>query len=145
MKPLLKKCYKIAVIIPAIIVIILKTIFSIIDWIGYKSECITKALIIISEIIFSAVYCGIICILALTIFLNLFEKVRINTFFRICSWFLLPFSFISKTFIQKIKISIEIQSEKIISDFIAVVLIHLPFIFGLILSYVIFLRKNNYA
>ncbi|MCL2131922.1 MAG: hypothetical protein FWH36_05665 [Lentimicrobiaceae bacterium] len=136
MKKLLKKCYKIAVIIPAIIGIIATTIFSIIDSIGYKSEWLTREFVIISEIIFTAIYCGIICVLALTIFFNLFEKVRKNLFIRIFSWFLLPFSFISMVIIH------EFHLEEI-EYFIPVILINIPFIFGLILSYVIFLKNKQ--
>ena len=101
MKPLLKKCYKTAVIIPAIIGIVAITIFSIIDTIGYKSEWFSRESVIYIEFVFSIVYCSIICILALTIFLNLFEKVRKNLFLRIFSWFLLPSSFISMVIIHE--------------------------------------------
>jgi hypothetical protein len=145
MKPLIKKCYKIAVIIPAIIGIIAVTIFSIIYSIGYKSEWLTPKSIVFVGIIFSMVYCGIICILALTIFLNLFEIVRKNTFFIICSWFLLPFSFISMVFIHEINFAIKFGAGRFGSNFIPVILINIPFIFGLIVSFVIFLRKNNYV
>jgi len=136
MKQLLKKYYIIAAIIPAIIGIIATSIFSIIDTIGYKSEWLTRESAIFMDIIFSTVYCGVICILSLTIFFNQFEKVRKNIFLRICSWFLLPFSFITMVFIH------EINVEKI-KYFIPLILLNVPFILGLVFSYVIFLKKQN--
>ena len=141
MKQTLKKYYTIAVIFPSIIVIIAIIIFSIIDTIGYKSEWLTRESVVFAETIFCMVYCAIICILALTIFLNLIEKIRKNIFFSICSWFLLPISFISIVINHEIWFAIEHNAGKIKSDFIPVILLNVPFVFGLIYSYVKFLKK----
>ena len=124
-------------IIPAIIGIIATSIFSIIDTIGYRSEWLTRENAIFMDIIFSTVYCGVICIISLTIFFNQFEKVRKNIFIRICSWFLLPFSFITMVIIHEFNVA-EIKY------FIPIILLNVPFIFGLIISYVI-LKKIKKA
>ena len=141
MGQILKRYYIIGVLFPSMIGIIATTIFSIIDSVDYKSEWFTSESVIFTSIIFSIIYCAIIGILSLSIFINLFEKIRKSNVLRIFSWFLLPFGFITTVVIHEINFAIKYHSGTINSDFIFVILLNILFILGLIFSYIKFSNK----
>jgi len=130
----LNRYYKIAALYPSLFVMATVIIFSIIDNHDYKSEWLTADSVIFLSIAYAFVYCLIICGLSATIFLTRFEKIRTSTILTVLSWFLLPFSFIAIVFIHEISFRIKYES-KFGDDFIYVLILNLPFVFGLIWSY----------
>ena len=130
----LNECYKKATLYPSLIVIPGIIVFSIIDNYNYKSEWLTGESVISLTIITAFVYCLIISLLSLTIFLNKFKKISENGVLIFLSWFLLPFGFITIVFIHEINFNIK-YSEKVGSDLIYIVILNFPFILGLIWSY----------
>jgi len=128
----LKKTFRIAVLYPSLFTIVGITIFSIIENYNYTSEWVTKEFVIFLSIIHVLIYSGIFCLLSLPIFLNKFEKIRINVILRILTWFLLPFGFIICVY-QKYRY---LTYSNFIYDFI----LNFPFIVGLIYSYIRFSR-----
>ena len=134
--------YRNAVLYPSLVIILLSIIFSIIDNYNYKSEWLTAESVIFLSIVTAIVYSLIISALSLTIFLNKFEKVKVNNVLTALSWFLLPFVFITIVFIHEIRVRVNYE-EEFGSDFIYVLILNIPFIVGLIWSYFRY-RKINY-
>lgn len=130
----LTKHYKIAALYPALIVILLTTVFSIIDNYNYKSEWFSAESMTAMCIETAIIYCFIICLLSLTIFLIQFEKIRSNIFFTAVSWFLLPMVFIGIVFTHEINFRIKYE-EKFGNDFIYILILNIPFVIGLCWSY----------
>lgn len=139
---LLNKYYRIGVIYPSVVVVLLTIVFSIINDHNYKSEWLTAESVIFMSIITAIIYCLLISGLSLTIFLNKNRKVHTSKILTIITWFLLPFGCITIVLIHDIKHRLKYDSE-FGSDFLHLLLMNVPFIFGLIWTYTKF-RKNNY-
>jgi hypothetical protein len=140
----MNKYYKKAALYPSIIAFIVAIAFSIIENYNYKSEWLTADAVISLSIITAFVYCLIFCLLSLTIFLNRFDTIRENGFLNFLSWFLLPFGFMTIVFVHEITFKIR-YNEKFESDFVFVLILNFPFLFGLIWSYVIYKRANRFV
>ncbi len=137
----LNECYKKATLYPSIIIILGTLVFSIIENYNYKSEWLTGESVIFLAIITAIVYCLIVSLLSLTIFLNKFKKVNENSVLIFLSWFSLPFGFITIVFIHEINLNIKYE-EKGDSDLVYIVIFNLPFILGLIWSYYKYQKLN---
>lgn len=111
------------------------SVYSIIDNYNYKSEWLTASSVISMQITFTFLYSLIISCLSLTIFLNKFEKIRSNSFWGSLSWFLLPFSFIIIVIVHEVNFSLKYEG-KLGSDFNYYIILNVPFIIGLIWSYI---------
>lgn len=134
--------YRNAVIYPSFSVVLLMIVFSTIDNYNYKSEWLTAGSVIFMSIVTGIIYSLFISGLSLTIFLNKHEKFRTNNTLTALTWFLLPFGCIATVFIHDIRHRLQYETE-FGSDFMYLLLMNIPFIFGLIWSYIKF-RKNNY-
>jgi len=133
----LNEHYKKAVLFPSIFVFVAATVFSIIENYDYKSEWLTADTVIFLSIGTAFIYCLIFSLLSLTIFLNRFNKVKENSWLNFLSWFLLPVGFMTIVFVHEITFKIK-YNEKFDSDFVYVVILNLPFLFGLIWSYLLY-------
>jgi hypothetical protein len=134
--------YKKAAFNPSIITLVAIIIFSIIDNYNYKSEWMTAGTIILLSIITAFIYCLIISVLSTTIFLNKYPAIKENRLMNFLSWFLLPFGFIMIALIHEISFKIK-YNEKIEDDFVYTLILNVPFIFGLVWTYIKY-RKTNY-
>lgn len=137
----LSKYYRIGVIYPSVVVILLTTIFSIINNFNYKSEWLTAESVIFMSVIIATIYSILISVLSLTIFLNSHAKVNTSKILTALTWFLLPFGCIAIVLIHDIKHRLKYENG-FGSDFMQLLLLNVPFIFGLIWTYIKF-RKNN--
>ena len=127
--------YNIAIFSPFILVMLFTTAYSIIDNYNYKSEWLTAGSVISIQMVFTFLYSLIISCLSLTIFLNRFEKIRSNSLWRSLSWLFLPFSFIIIVIVHEINFSMKYEG-KLGSDFNYLIILNVPFIIGLIWSYI---------
>lgn len=134
-KMTLSKYYSFSVIIPSIFALIAALIFSIIDNVGYKSEWMTTESVILMMFVTSFVYCLIICILALTIFLLHIKRFRKNKMLTMLSWFLLPIAFMAYT------TTIIYFNGGFNDNLTYLLLLNIPFILGLLSSY--FFYRNT--
>jgi len=134
-KPMaLREYYKKATLYPSIVILLVTTVFSIIDNYNYKSEWLTPDAVIFLIIVTTFVYCLIISLLSITIFLNKIPKIKNNIILNFLTWFLLPFGVIIPALVYQIKYKIR-YDEDFGNDFKYVVILNLPFIIGLIWTY----------
>jgi len=140
----LSNYYKKAVFYPSIIVFVATIVFSIIDNYNYKSEWLTAGSIISLSIITAFIYCVVFSLLSLTIFLNRFHKVKENAMLNFLSWFLFPLVFMSEVFVHEITFDIKYEGQ-LDKDFAYVIILNLPFLFGLIWSYIQYRKQQNSA
>jgi len=124
----LSELYKRSVVYPWLILLPCITIYSIIENRNYKSEWLTSESIIGMTIMAAIVYGLIICILALTIFLNKNERVSSNGIFSALSWFVLPFGFICLVIGKAINEYLTVGST---SEIVYSLFLNLPFVIGL--------------
>lgn len=96
---------------------------------NYKSEWLTSESVIAMTVIAAIGYGLIICVLALTIFLNKHERVSSNSIFSALSWFALPFGFICLVIGKAINEYLTVGST---NEIIYSVVLNLPFVIGLI-------------
>ena len=127
--------YTRGVIYPSLIVFVAMVVYSIIDNYWYKSEWLTADAAIMLSILAGCIYCLIIMVLSLTLFLNRFVSVRENALFNFLSWFLLPIGFLSFITISRISHMLRYR-ESVGSDIWYFVILDIPFIVGLGWTYV---------
>lgn len=134
--------YKWAVIYPSLFAILNVFIFTIVDYYisDHKSEWLAPESIIFITVLFSIIYCFIGCLLALPIFLNSIEKFRANQLYIFLSWFALPVGVFIFTFFDQLKKTITIERE-LNSDLILMLVLNLPFVIGLVGSYLLFRKR----
>jgi hypothetical protein len=139
---ILNRLYVRGVLLPSIIAIILTTVLSTIDNNDYKSEWFTADSVIFMTIVVSFFHSLIISLLSLTIFLNnkIIETISISTFL---SWFLLPMGWILITVYKTIdhRLNYETGTK---DQLVYLITLNLPFVIGLVWTYVIFIRQLNY-
>jgi hypothetical protein len=133
--------YKKAIFYPSIIIILFTIVFSIIDNYDYKSEWLTADSAISLSILTALFYCLIVSLLSLTIFLNKFKKIKESKTLTFLCWFLLPFGFITIVFIHEINFKLKYQ-EKFGDDFVYVIILNIPFVLGIIWSYLKYRKMN---
>lgn len=134
--------YKNAVIWPSFFVVITSTFLAVFENLNYQSEWFTAEFWDWMATAVSAFFSLVICIASLPIFLNNYDIIRKHRGFSFLAWFLLPFSvlgyFLATNILRKIKY--EAQSDY---DLLLMVILTLPFIMGLILSYLRFIKIKN--
>ncbi len=131
--------YTRSVIYPSLILLLVVTVFSIIINRDYKSEWLTREAAIEMDIIAALVYSLLICLLALTVFLNRYESVRSNTYLSALSWFLAPGALICSMFGKAINHYFAVGTPYEIEFAIA---FNLPFAIGLIWGFRRFRRMK---
>ena len=137
----LYKYYRNAVIYPSLLMILLTMGYSVIDNYHYESDWLTADFLIFIALGTSIGYSLIISGLSLTIFLNKYEKVRSNKVLNALSWFFLPFGCIAIVFVYDIYLRQKYEVG-FRSDFMYLLLMNIPFIFGLIWTYIKFQRST---
>jgi hypothetical protein len=134
--------YKRTCLYCSVVVMIVTTIFAIIENYDYKSEWITAELVIFTLIAYSFIYCLIMSILSATLLLNNFETIKQRSIFSFLSWFLLPFGFSISILIHEINYRIE-YNKGFDNSFMYLLLMTIPFIFGLTRSYVKYRKTRS--
>jgi hypothetical protein len=138
----LNRLYFKGVLLPAIISIIGTTVLSIIENADYKSEWMTKGSAIGLALVVSCIHSLIVSLLALTIFLNnkIITTTGIPTFL---SWFFLPMTWIIITVYKTIdhRLNYETDTEE---QLVYLITLNLPFIIGLIWTFIIYKRQLKY-
>jgi hypothetical protein len=138
----LNKAYRIAAIYPSIFVIVACFIYSVIENKNYKSEWLTGESIIFLSMLITFVFSILMCLFCLTIFLNIKEKIKTNIFLNFLSWFLLPISVIVFIIIHDVLYRLKYH-ENFGSDFIFILILTVPFIVGLVWSFIYYKRKET--
>lgn len=138
----LKKYYINSALYPGLLALLMTVIFFIIDNKNYKSELVTYESLAFVTMVVALAYCSSLAILCLPIFLVKLKTVQNSRLLIALCWFLLPFAWILMVFIRDIKLRL-MHNEDFDSDFVHVVLLNVPFIVGLIWTYLDY-RKNNY-
>lgn len=137
----LKRLYLLGVLIPGLIVVIATTVSTTFDSEQYKSEWLTKDTIIGMTLLVSLIHTLIISVLSLTMFLN---KKRQTTLITFLTWFLLPITWIIitvyKTVDHRLNYAIDTKEQ-----LLHLIPLNLPFIIGLALTYLIFIRQKKYS
>jgi hypothetical protein len=134
--------YRNSALYPAITAILLTLVFSVVDNRDYKSEWLTSDSVIGMTLMTSIVYSVILCMSCLTIFLLNIEVFKKNKLWTALSWFLIPFVCIATFLTHEIGFNLK-YNESLGNDFVYVTLMNLPFIVGLIWTYLRY-RQNNY-
>jgi len=134
--------YRNSTLYPTIMAVVLTLIFSIVDNRDYKSEWLTSESVISMTFMTSIVYSIILSVSCLPIFLINIEVIKRNKFLTALSWFLIPFVCIATVLTREIRFNLR-YNEQFGTDFVYVILLNLPFIAGLIWTYLRY-RQNNY-
>ena len=132
-------------IYPTMFVILSSIAFGIIDTKNYKSEWLTGNAVMYYLMIFGIFYCLTLCILSLTIYLNLIKIIRNNIILNLFSWFLLPMGFIFFMVLSQIQSIIKYEESR--SDLFYIILLNIPFLVALIWGYISFrmhLKKHTF-
>ena len=131
-----------AVIWPSLWVVILTSIFAYFESRGYKSEWFTAISGIWMGIGVAIFFSALICTASLSIFLVKYKVVLQSKIFVFGAWFILPFGLMSYFIIDNILRKIEygglLEFENLLIGILTV-----PFMAGLISSYIQFIRTNN--
>jgi len=128
------KYYRNSSLYPAIIAIAITFIFSLIENKDYKSEWLTAEAVIEMNFITSVIYTLILSVSCLPILLVKSKVISENKILTILCWFLLPVACIATTFTHEIIFKLT-HNEKFGKDFLYVILLNLPFIIGLLWTY----------
>lgn len=136
----LKGLYIRGVIFPAIIVVMSMGILSIIDNNDYTTEWMTKESVIFMSVLFSFIDSAMICILALTIFLNN-KIIRTSGPKTFLWWFLLPMTCIVVVVVKGLYHR-QSDTGRTNIDLLYMTILNLPFVIGLIWTYILFKKSN---
>jgi hypothetical protein len=127
--------YKKAVIFPSLFILFFCLVYSILDNSDFKSDWQTTKSLIIVSVVYSIIFSLLMHILSLTIFLNKIKKLNRNLIWNIVTWFLLPVGYIGSVLIHEITIRIKFGFG-FGKDFIFLLIMTLPFIFGLCWTFI---------
>lgn len=132
----LKRYYLSATVLPSVLTVLLLSVNSTNENLGYESEWFTKEGAIAFDIFFAILYCLLFFILDLPILLNKIEPVRKNEIYRLLTWFLLPMGFVISSLIHEINFNAKYNEEY--TDFTHFLLLNTPFTIGLIWTYLLY-------
>lgn len=135
----LRKLYLKAVVYPGIVSVVGFTAYSIFDNIN-KDEWLPAEYSIVLLALFAIAYSLIVCALSTTLFLNNKINVRKNVIISVLSWLLLPIVFIAIMSIKLIISELEIDG-KLGDMFYMVLILNIPYVFGLIYTFIKFRRS----
>lgn len=135
-----KNLYTRGLLFPALVAVLSTSILSLFDTRDYKSDWLTKESIVLMAVLTSCVYSAIVCTLALTIFLNdiLIKTGRLAIFL---SWFLLPMGWIIIAVYKTTYDRLTYQGGTTV-QFMYLITLNLPFVVGLVWTYVLFIKKR---
>ena len=132
------KHYRKAVIYPSIFILFFCIINSIIE--NYNTEWLFAKSAIIMSISTSLIFCLLISVLSLPIFLNKLKKLSRNLIWNILVWFLLPFVYISIIWIHDIENRIKFEFG-FGNDFFYLLIMTIPFVIGLSWTFIKFRQE----
>lgn len=139
------KYYKRAVYVPAIISLIAQIVYSAIDLYNYKSEWMTGDSFFMIETAFTLINALIIAVLCLPILIIKYPQIKNHKMLTAVFWFVLPMIWISLAFVVLIHdICDALRIGETIKDFVATIcFLLLPYLIGLIWSYVKYIRRDG--
>lgn len=126
--------YTNAVFFPSIVVMALVMVLSFIRDYDYQSEWLTSVAAILISMATAFIYCFIMSLLSLTIFLNKKRVVGTNKVLSLLAWFLLPFGLVVLVFIHRIWYNLKYE-RSFSGDFLDLLVLNVPFILALIVTY----------
>lgn len=132
----LSKYYQQATLLPFLITIVITSIFIVLENKSYRSEWFTPEAVIGMGILMTFLYCLMMNVLCLTIFLCKLEGVRNNRLLTFLSWFLLPLSPCIFIIIHEYRYYLDIGLSSASNDLQYLGLLNGPFIIGLIWSFI---------
>jgi len=127
--------YKNSILYPSIAVLLLTIIFSVIENRNYNSEWFTSQSVYFLAIMTSLIYSFFISILCLPILLVRLYVIKRNKTVTLLCWFLLPSICIMTSVIHEIIFNLK-YNEKFESSFIYVIILNMPFLVGLVWTYI---------
>jgi hypothetical protein len=131
----LARCYRNALIYPSLITLIGVAIFWVIDDTYSKIKLMPGDAEFFFTLAVVSVYCLLMAGLCLPIFLNKFERIRSNWLLSFLSWFLLPFGVIVILTFSGGEFNTKNDIKYTTEGILFVLLLNLPFIAGITLSY----------
>ncbi len=132
------KYYRKAVIHPSIFILFFSILNSIIE--NYDTEWLFAKSAIIMSISTSLIFCLLICVLSLPIFLNKLKKLNKNLIWNILAWFLLPYVYISIIWIHDIENRIKFEFG-FGNDFFFLFIMTIPFVVSLSWTFIKFRQE----
>ena len=126
------KHYRNAVIYPAIFIIFFNLVYSLLY--NYESNGLAVNSDFLTSFIPSLIFALLMCVLALTIFLNKIYTINKNLISNILTWFLLPFLYLSMIFFHELIIRVKFEFG-FGNDFLYLLILTIPFVIGLILTF----------
>lgn len=132
--------YSRAAFIPAGISFFATMIFTIRENQHYSSEWLTRESVIEMAFVYTLGYVIFLCLLCLPIFLVKLDTVKRSRILTFLSWFLLPVSWMTAVFIHELRFDLQ-YGGKPDSDLLYVALLNLPYLAGLIWTYISFTRR----
>lgn len=121
-----------AVIYPSVFILIFSAINSI--FANYENDGQSDTSAIVISIVTSLIFCLLMSVLSLTIFLNRIKRLNKSLIWNLLSWFLLPSFYLSIIFIHDIKIRIKYDFG-FGNDFLYLVIMTIPFVIALGLTF----------
>jgi hypothetical protein len=110
----LRKLYRQSLIYPSVILLIISVLYPLVYTLLLEKEAMQSGdmlEIVLVHLATALIYCMIMCILGLTIFLNRVERVRRSKTLSALSWFLLPGGFMLAVFGKAINEYITVDSS----------------------------------
>jgi len=126
---------------PTILAVLLTLVFSVVN--RERLTSVDSLIHISLTLMTSFTYSIVQSISCLTIFLINIDVIKRNKLLTALSWFLIPFFYIATVLTHQIKFSLRYNDELGVG-FVYIILLILPFIAGLIWTYLRY-RQNNYS
>ncbi|PCH98641.1 MAG: hypothetical protein COB85_01145 [Bacteroidetes bacterium] len=137
---MIRKYYLSSVLYPSIISIIVGATYAAFDEGSYIEEYDTASSVFIEAAFYTLLFCSVGWIISLGIFFNKIQQIKNNKLLRSISWFLMPFAISIWYVFHEIttRIKFGVFNEYVISMLIIII----PFLVALILSYSKYSREQ---
>lgn len=130
--------YRYAVIYPSLFAIFFSFLYSVIYNI-YSGE-LTNYSIIATSVIPALIFCLLMCVLSLSIFLNKLRRFNKSIIYNLLTWIFLPFIYLIIVFIHDLYLRSR-YNFGFGEDFLYLLIMTIPFTIGLILTFVKYRQK----
>ncbi len=130
--------YRNAVLYPTIFVLLFSAAYSVIS--NMYSNDFANYQAILMSVIPALLFSLLMCLLSLTIYLNRIRKVVSSTIMNILTWFLFPLLYVIIIFIQDLTARVRLDLGFGV-DFLYLLFMTIPFIVGLVLTFVKFRQQ----
>ncbi len=132
------KYYGRAVVYPSVFILffsILNSLFA-----NYGTDGLSDKSAFVISIVTSFIFCLLMSVLSLTIFLNKLKRVRNNLTWNLLSWFLLPMFYLTIVFIHDFKIRFKYDFG-FGNDFLYLLIMTIPFVIALVWTFIKYRQK----